>query len=207
MGDPLARPFAKPTLNLADDGTLNVITSRLEPGRKYELRASDTQNGTYTVVKTISLTSHAKTTISVPGATHPFYTLVDTTDTKLPTGSILSPADGAVITGDFEVELRGGTDPALKAMLVSVDGTVIPRVVTSTVGVDATQLSDGVHTITARFIDNSENVTERTIHITMAKHLDTTPPNVVFTSPAPGTIIDYHNSFSHMLLSRRKSGG
>jgi len=75
VGEPLARPWGVQSVTF-DAGTLTIITTTLVPGRTYELRAADTEAGPYVAVQGgITTPDHRLSTITLVGATAPFYEL------------------------------------------------------------------------------------------------------------------------------------
>ncbi|MDX2015307.1 MAG: TIGR03790 family protein [Myxococcaceae bacterium] len=77
-GEPLARPWgAQLTTWDATSRTLGLTTTHLKPGLRYAIDSAPTRQGPWTRVRlNVSVPRHGRTTITVPGATEPFYRLV-----------------------------------------------------------------------------------------------------------------------------------
>jgi uncharacterized protein (TIGR03790 family) len=74
VGEPLARPWGASDVEFTN-GTLTITTTMLDPGRVYELRAADVEDGPYTTVQSITPTVYERATITLENATAPFYEL------------------------------------------------------------------------------------------------------------------------------------
>ena len=112
---------------------------------------------------------------SIPAVIHATYT----PDTKAPTITITTPANGAFVK-DTTLTVSGTANDDVSVASVTVNGATVPYS-NGTWTTTLTLTSDeGAKSITAIATDGSGNSTPATVQVT----LDTTPPVVAITSPA-----------------------
>ncbi len=114
-------------------------------------------------------------------------------DTTAPVVAITTPADGASVYDTVSIEGTASDDVGVDTVEVSVDGgAYVSAVGTADWGVwthsiDATLLTDGNHTITARATDTSGNVTTASVTIVVDPG-STTQPSLTLVSPTGGEV-------------------
>ena len=78
VGEPLARPWGGAVITW-EDLLLTIETTQLVPGELYVLESGPTADGPWiTALADISIATHLRAKISLPGATEPFYRLIAT---------------------------------------------------------------------------------------------------------------------------------
>jgi hypothetical protein len=114
-------------------------------------------------------------------------------DTTKPTVSVTSPTNGAAVYDAVAVEGAASDDVAVDRVEVSIDGGAYSPATGSshwsywTYSFDATTLSTGQHTVTARATDASGNAATAAITITVDPSA-TTEPSITIVTPAGGEI-------------------
>jgi len=108
-----------------------------------------------------------------------------TVDTVLPVVAITGPADGT-ITGNNRIPITGTGTPG-STLILLIDGVPVDTFVIESSGTwsytPPVALPDGPHTAVATVTDPAGNTATSTVdHFT----IDTTPPPITVTSPAPG---------------------
>ncbi|MBA3846050.1 MAG: S8 family serine peptidase, partial [Planctomycetes bacterium] len=114
-------------------------------------------------------------------------------DTTPPTLALLSPSDGATVSGDQPITLRVADDVGIARVEYRVDGAL--RLTLTSPPYDVTwrtmNYSDGLHTLTVTAYDAAGNTTAASATVTVANQspIDTTPPTVAITAPADGATV------------------
>lgn len=91
-----------------------------------------------------------------------------TTDAVLPQVSILKPADGVTVSGNFEIQVSASDDVRLQKIELFFDSYLLISIERSFIGtMDSTRVSNGVHVIKAIAYDSSSNKKETSITITV----------------------------------------
>lgn len=116
-----------------------------------------------------------------------------TIDQIPPVASILSPADGAIVSGTVPVSLSATDNVAVTRLELWIDGTLASQSTTpnATVNWDTTLAADGTHTLEARAYDaaNLTGTRRITVQVINSTSADTQAPVTSITSPANGSRI------------------
>ena len=116
-------------------------------------------------------------------------------DAIAPTISITSPANGAAVSGVFDVLVNASDNVGVKSVSLSVDGgaaltTSINSPFSNTW--NSGTVSNGTHTLTVTATDAAGNKGTNSIQVNVnnVSNIDITPPTVSVTSPADGSAFD-----------------
>jgi hypothetical protein len=116
-----------------------------------------------------------------------------TNDQTPPVANILSPAEGAIVSGTVPVSIAATDNIAVTRLELWIDGTLASQSSTSsaTVNWDSTLVADGSHTLEARAYDaaNLTGTRRITVQVLNSTGADTQAPVTSISSPANGSRI------------------
>lgn len=116
-----------------------------------------------------------------------------TTDQTPPVASILSPANGAIVSGTVPVSLSATDNVAVTRLELWIDGTLASQTSasTTTFNWNSTLVADGSHTLEARAYDAANLVGSRqiTVQVLNSASADTQAPVTSISSPTNGSRI------------------
>lgn len=116
-----------------------------------------------------------------------------TADLTPPVANILSPADGATVSGTVPVALAATDNVAVTRLELWIDGTLAGQSSASsaTIQWNSTLVADGSHTLEARAYDAANQIGSRriTVQVLNSAVADLQPPVTSISSPANGSRI------------------
>lgn len=120
-----------------------------------------------------------------------------TLDQTPPVASILSPADGAIVSGSVPVSLAATDNVAVTRLELWIDGTLASQssAASLTLNWNSTLVADGSHRLEARAYDAANLVGSRqiTVQVLNSASADTLAPVTAISSPANGSRISSKN--------------
>ncbi|HWR17313.1 MAG TPA: Ig-like domain-containing protein [Terriglobales bacterium] len=118
-------------------------------------------------------------------------------DTTPPTVSVVAPGNGTTVNGTISLSSQASDNSGIKSVRFLIDGNPFGATLTTLpydVSWDTTTVANGTHTISATATDYAGNATNAAVvTVTVQNNLsgggDTSPPNVIITSPVGGSTV------------------
>jgi hypothetical protein len=114
-----------------------------------------------------------------------------TADTQPPVVSLLSPANGAVVSGTITIQVAASDNVGATSVSIAVDGALLCTLAAAPYSCswNTTTAANGTHTLTATAKDAAGNAATASITVTLNNAADTTPPVIAITSPVSGSTV------------------